>query len=95
MIHWMWSLILGLYLWQNTHQQVKAKILERMESWTEMFASNADFGIMEQAYMKLKTQSMFPSLERHTDSLYANHDVSRSEPTAALKTNEAFDHGYR
>lgn len=28
-----------------------------MEEWTQMFASNPDFGIMEQAYMKLKTQS--------------------------------------
>jgi signal transducing adaptor molecule len=28
-----------------------------MEEWTEMFASNPDFGIMEQAYMKLKTTS--------------------------------------
>ena len=42
---------------QNTHQQVKAKVLERMQEWTEMFSSNPDFGIMEQAYMKLKTQS--------------------------------------
>ena len=29
-----------------------------MEEWTEMFANNPDFGFMEQAYMKLKTQSM-------------------------------------
>ena len=28
-----------------------------MEEWTEMFASNPDFGIMEQAYMKLKSTS--------------------------------------
>ncbi|KAL1618003.1 ESCRT-0 subunit protein hse1 [Diplodia seriata] len=42
---------------RNTHQQVKAKILERMGEWTEMFASNPDLGIMEQAYMRLKTQS--------------------------------------
>ncbi|CAG7930546.1 unnamed protein product [Penicillium olsonii] len=42
---------------RNTHQQVKSKILERMEEWTEMFSSNPDFGIMEQAYMKLKTTS--------------------------------------
>ncbi|KAJ5225912.1 hypothetical protein N7468_007137 [Penicillium chermesinum] len=41
---------------RNTHQQVKSKILERMQEWTEMFASNPDFGIMEQAYMKLKAQ---------------------------------------
>lgn len=49
-----------LTILKNTHQQVKSKILERMEEWTEMFASNPDFGIMEQAYMKLKTQSKTP-----------------------------------
>ena len=43
---------------QNTHPQVKAKILERMAEWTEMFASDPDLGIMHAAYMKLKTQSM-------------------------------------
>ncbi|EEP76316.1 conserved hypothetical protein [Uncinocarpus reesii 1704] len=42
---------------RNTHPQVKSKILENMEQWTEMFSSNADFGIMEQAYMKLKSQN--------------------------------------
>ncbi|KAJ5899586.1 SH3 domain protein [Penicillium taxi] len=46
---------------RNTHQQVKSKILERMEEWTELFKSNPDFGIMEQAYMKLKTQN--PNLQ--------------------------------
>ncbi|OQD71777.1 hypothetical protein PENPOL_c001G00150 [Penicillium polonicum] len=46
---------------RNTHQQVKSKILERMEEWTEMFASNPDFGIMEQAYMKLKSTN--PNLQ--------------------------------
>ncbi len=44
-------------LQQNTHRQVKAKILERMAEWTEMFSSNADLGIMEQQYMRLKSQS--------------------------------------
>ncbi|CAF9907425.1 MAG: ESCRT-0 subunit protein hse1 [Heterodermia speciosa] len=42
---------------RNTHQQVKAKILERMGEWAEMFSREPDFGIMEQAYMKLKTQN--------------------------------------
>ncbi|OCK81648.1 hypothetical protein K432DRAFT_350618 [Lepidopterella palustris CBS 459.81] len=42
---------------RNTHQQVKAKILERMAEWTEMFASNPDLGIMQGAYMKLKSQN--------------------------------------
>ncbi|KAL5048295.1 class E vacuolar protein-sorting machinery protein hse1 [Aspergillus fruticulosus] len=46
---------------RNTHQQVKSKILERMEDWTEMFASNPDFGIMDQAFMKLRTQN--PNLQ--------------------------------
>ncbi|KAG7006287.1 hypothetical protein G7Y79_00015g038770 [Physcia stellaris] len=42
---------------RNTHQQVKAKILERMGEWTEMFSRDPDLGIMEQAYMKLKSQN--------------------------------------
>ncbi|KAF2837512.1 hypothetical protein M501DRAFT_171582 [Patellaria atrata CBS 101060] len=42
---------------RNTHQQVKAKILERMGEWTTMFSSNTDLGIMEQAYNKLKSQN--------------------------------------
>jgi len=42
---------------QNTPQLVKAKILERMADWTEMFSKNPDLEIMEQTYMKLKTQS--------------------------------------
>ncbi|KAM5450743.1 ESCRT-0 subunit protein hse1 [Microsporum audouinii] len=46
---------------RNTHQQVKAKILEHIEQWTEMFSSNPDLGIMEQAYLKLKSQN--PNLQ--------------------------------
>ncbi|KAI9887739.1 MAG: ESCRT-0 subunit protein hse1 [Watsoniomyces obsoletus] len=42
---------------RNTHTQVKAKILERMAEWAEMFASNPDLGIMEQQYMRLKSQN--------------------------------------
>ena len=43
---------------QTTHQQVKAKILERMAEWSEEFSKDPDLGIMDQAYMKLKSQSM-------------------------------------
>lgn len=43
---------------QNTHQQVKSKILERMAEWTEMFSREPDLGIMEQAFSRLKSQSM-------------------------------------
>jgi signal transducing adaptor molecule len=46
---------------RTTHQQVKAKILERMAEWTEMFSKDPDLGIMEGAYMKLKTQN--PNLQ--------------------------------
>jgi signal transducing adaptor molecule len=42
---------------RNTHQKVKTKILERMMDWAEMFGSNPELGIMEQAYMRLKTQN--------------------------------------
>ena len=46
---------------RNTHQQVKGKIVERMGEWTDMFRGDADLGIMEGAYMRLKTQSRFSS----------------------------------
>ncbi|MCJ1245258.1 ESCRT-0 subunit protein hse1 [Trapelia coarctata] len=42
---------------RNTHQQVKAKILERMAEWAEMFSKDPDLGIMEQAYAKLRNQN--------------------------------------
>ncbi|KAF2788757.1 hypothetical protein K505DRAFT_314301 [Melanomma pulvis-pyrius CBS 109.77] len=42
---------------RNTHQQVKAKILERMAEWSEMFSSDPDLGIMQGAYLKLKAQN--------------------------------------
>jgi signal transducing adaptor molecule len=44
---------------RNTHQQVKAKILERMQEWAEMF-KDPDLGIMNDQYHKLK--SMNPNL---------------------------------
>lgn len=49
---------------QNTHPTVKAKILERMAEWSEMFTKEPDLGIMEGAYTKLKSQSeiIFPKL---------------------------------
>ncbi|KAL8941330.1 MAG: hypothetical protein Q9216_002315 [Gyalolechia sp. 2 TL-2023] len=42
---------------RNTHQQVKAKILERLAEWSEMFSREPDLGIMEQAYSRLKSQN--------------------------------------
>ena len=46
---------------RTTHQQVKSKIVERMGEWTQMFATNTELGIMEQAYMRLKSQN--PNLQ--------------------------------
>ncbi|KAL8693848.1 MAG: hypothetical protein Q9218_001404 [Villophora microphyllina] len=56
-----------LYTLENTHQQVKAKILERLAEWTEMFARDPDLGIMEQAYMKLKSQSRITNVDRQKE----------------------------
>lgn len=46
---------------RNTHQQVKAKILERMKEWTDMFKSDPDLGIMYDAYYRLKQSN--PTLQ--------------------------------
>ncbi|KAM0322299.1 hypothetical protein ACHAQA_009588 [Verticillium albo-atrum] len=39
---------------RNTHSQVKAKILERMKDWSDMFSKDAELGIMYDAYYRLK-----------------------------------------
>ncbi|PBP18169.1 SH3 domain protein [Diplocarpon rosae] len=41
---------------RNTHHQVKAKILERMQEWADMF-KDPDLGIMKDQYQKLKSQN--------------------------------------
>ncbi|CAJ2505161.1 Uu.00g125550.m01.CDS01 [Anthostomella pinea] len=46
---------------RNTHQQVKAKILERMKEWSDMFSKDADLGIMYDAYFRLKQSN--PTLQ--------------------------------
>lgn len=57
---------------RNTHQQVKAKILERMAEWAEMF-TDPDLGIMRDQYQRLKSQNpnlhppSAPSKSRLTD----------------------------
>lgn len=58
---------------RNTHQQVKAKILERMAEWAEMFKNDPSLGIMGDQYQKLKSQNpnlhppSAPSKSRLTD----------------------------
>jgi signal transducing adaptor molecule len=57
---------------RNTHQQVKAKILERMAEWAEEF-KDPDLGIMRDQYQRLKSQNpnlhppSAPSKSRLTD----------------------------
>lgn len=51
---------------RNTHQMVKAKILERMAEWSGMFRGDADLGIMEGAFMRLKQQSEHTYLYKKT-----------------------------
>ncbi|OLN95969.1 Class E vacuolar protein-sorting machinery protein hse1 [Colletotrichum chlorophyti] len=46
---------------RNTHNQVKAKILERMKEWSDMFKQDPDLGIMYDAYFRLKQNN--PSLQ--------------------------------
>ncbi|KAL7951648.1 hypothetical protein V8C42DRAFT_304736 [Trichoderma barbatum] len=46
---------------RNTHQQVKSKILEKMHDWSDMFSSDADLGIMNDAFHRLKQSN--PSLQ--------------------------------
>ncbi|KAF2259228.1 hypothetical protein CC78DRAFT_537259 [Lojkania enalia] len=72
---------------RNTHQQVKTKILERMAEWTEMFSSNPDLGIMESAYMKLKTQNPNlrpPSKPQKTQITDADRQKEEEELQMAL-----------
>jgi signal transducing adaptor molecule len=39
---------------RNTHTQVKAKILERMKDWSDMFKADPDLGVMYDAFYRLK-----------------------------------------
>lgn len=39
---------------RTTHTQVKSKVLERMKEWSDMFKTDADLGIMYDAYTRLK-----------------------------------------
>lgn len=44
-----------------THAQVKAKILEKMKDWSDMFSQDAELGIMYDAYYRLKQSN--PTLQ--------------------------------
>lgn len=72
---------------RNTHQQVKAKILERMAEWSEMFSRDPDLGIMQGAYSKLKSQSKSLS---QVDRI-AKLTNSRPQPASPIETTEDAD----
>ena len=62
-----------------------------MAEWTEMFASDPDLGIMQGAYMKLKTQSMLflpktTLLYSKAPKAYGNVDPSLRAPSKPQKT---------
>ncbi|KAF2227466.1 hypothetical protein BDZ85DRAFT_188337, partial [Elsinoe ampelina] len=46
---------------RNVHQQVKTKVLERMQEWTDQFKGDPDLGIMEGAFERLKRSN--PTLQ--------------------------------
>jgi signal transducing adaptor molecule len=76
---------------RNTHQQVKAKILERMGEWSEMFAKDPDLGIMEQAFLRLKTQSK--NVTARAQASPEELTLRRSEFATPEQTAEDADHG--
>jgi signal transducing adaptor molecule len=73
---------------RNTHQQVKAKILERMAEWAEMFSNDPDLGIMQGAYMKLKSQSEFM---RGYEYVITELTLFRPKSSSPVKTTKDAD----
>ncbi|KAK0709814.1 hypothetical protein B0T26DRAFT_723155 [Lasiosphaeria miniovina] len=73
---------------RNTHTQVKAKILERMKEWSDMFKSDPDLGIMNDAYHRLKqtNPSLHPPSAPQKNSLTAqDRQKEEEELQTALK----------
>lgn len=73
---------------RNTHREVKAKILERMGEWSEMFSSDPDLGIMQGAYTKLKSQNPNlrpPSKPQKTQITDLDRQKEEDELQMALK----------
>ncbi|KAI1827011.1 hypothetical protein F4861DRAFT_464601 [Xylaria intraflava] len=73
---------------RNTHQQVKAKILERMKEWSDMFSRDADLGIMQDAYSRLKQSNptlQAPSAPQKTGLTELDRQKEEEELQIALK----------
>ncbi|EMR71105.1 putative class e vacuolar protein-sorting machinery protein hse1 protein [Eutypa lata UCREL1] len=73
---------------RNTHQQVKAKILERMKEWSDMFSNDADLGIMYDAYYRLKQTNptlQAPSAPQKNNLTDVDRQKEEEELQIALK----------
>lgn len=73
---------------RNTHQQVKVKILERMQDWSDMFSKDADLGIMYDAYYRLKQNNPTlqpPSAPQKTGLTDVDRQKEEEELQMALK----------
>ncbi|KAI3324282.1 hypothetical protein HD806DRAFT_64102 [Xylariaceae sp. AK1471] len=73
---------------RNTHQQVKAKILERMKEWSDMFKQDSDLGIMHDAYYRLKQNNPTlqpPSAPQKTGLTDLDRQKEEEELQTALK----------
>ncbi|KAI0009261.1 hypothetical protein F4779DRAFT_583265 [Xylariaceae sp. FL0662B] len=73
---------------RNTHQQVKAKILERMKEWSDMFSQDTDLGIMYDAYYRLKQSNPTlqpPSAPQKTGLTELDRQKEEEELQIALK----------
>lgn len=73
---------------RNTHNQVKAKILERTKEWSDMFSKDADLGIMYDAYFRLKQsnpQLQPPSAPQKNSLTELDRQKEENELQMALK----------
>ncbi|KAI1132875.1 hypothetical protein F5Y10DRAFT_230357 [Nemania abortiva] len=73
---------------RNTHQQVKSKILERMKGWSDTYSSDADLGIMYDAYFRLQKSNpnlQPPSAPQKTGLTELDRQKEEDELQMALK----------
>ncbi|KAF5130180.1 Class E vacuolar protein-sorting machinery protein hse1 [Metarhizium anisopliae] len=73
---------------RNTHSQVKAKILEKMKEWADMFSRDPELGIMNDAYHRLKQTNptlQAPSAPQKQGLTDADRQKEEDELQMALK----------
>lgn len=73
---------------RNTHTQVKAKILEKMKDWSDMFSKDSELGIMYDAYYRLKQSNptlQAPSAPQKQGLTQSDRQKEEDELQMALK----------